>query len=89
MEANKEAIFSAKSFSDLPLHPHLVSPVCNVPFPLLQDFSKEMKERWYVKPEVSGSSPGPVKVFFAIFEDFSNTDVAVLGPIVCRKVSKI
>ena len=26
-----------------------------------------MEERWYVNPEVSGSSPGPVKVFFAIF----------------------
>ena len=27
-------------------------------------------ERWYSHPEVSGSSPGPVKVFFAIFRDF-------------------
>ena len=26
-----------------------------------------IEERWYGDPEVSGSSPGPVKVFFANF----------------------
>ena len=27
----------------------------------------QVGERWYVKPEVSGSRPSPVKVYFAIF----------------------
>ena len=29
-----------------------------------------MAERWYVNPEVSGLSPSPVNVFFAIFGNF-------------------
>ena len=32
--------------------------------------TNERKERWCVNPEVSGSSPAPVKVFFAIFRNF-------------------
>ena len=27
----------------------------------------QMEEHWYVNPEVSGSSPVPVKVFFCLF----------------------
>ena len=29
-----------------------------------------MEERWYVNPEDPGSSPGPVKVFFANFTNW-------------------
>ena len=36
-----------------------------------------MGERWYGNPEVSGSSPGPVNVFFEVSEPFKNNRISL------------